>query len=1044
MAKKKGGGGKRGKARKHHNNNVSPLWSVPPSWCTTHLPDFAVQAYRLLTPCSKLMNNSHPVKDCSTSCTCCGFALAGSAVPNSESGKEVESFVEKFVHRPPGLDPIAHSDTCGLDTQKTTSCGLVNLGNTCYANAVLQMMFSNTELRQAVMQEYETNANNETLREVSLLFGRMAMLKGVPQSPAKLLSSLDVPVAEQQDVHEFVRLFMGYLEGASALLRTTMVQLYQGVVLNNRRCDTCGLQSQRSEPVMDLLVQVNVPGKSLEESLRRLQEPEKLTGNNLLDCSGCKSRQEGTTCTTIKRFPPVVVIPLVRFLFDEKKHERKKICDKFSFPLKISFQEGTQHHLTAVLLHRGPTPFMGHYVAHVREGESVWTEYNDDAVKDVSAEYNRSREGKIESTEAYVLVYTLQDKLSLPSPAAPVALADHLSLECSTHIDEWQRFHTSRKRLLEKVREHNEIRDNVLRKDCAMRRVTPKRCYAVDRKYVKAWAHGRFFLSDEAAVSGSDNDDTVVVTKKDPITPIMMCPHNKLALPAEHCSSIPYKIVSRAMMVAMKLLPPEPERVIMDVDDDGEDDDDDSGDDDEPEPKFDNNYPLRTLGMFCSACTSQFQSEKEAREREQEKFKNMKALAMDHPQVIDENAFWVSGIYFDAWKKQTSDAPKDATKDLLCEHGGLISNVGIKGRKVPQAVWEYMNPTGLPLPCSHVSICSICLSANQAAKSVLDAQVRIRQQEGSALSNLTPTFLYDLNKRVNASSNNEYKKHKEKYKNHDGTKPNYENVYYAIDSDWIQLWRMWFEDKSGNVPPPPDCIDHSRFVCPHQGTVLALDDIKNTSSTRSQRPPKLALVTPSEYDYLRSKYRPTVDILYNEVNDQRFLHPVTCTVCRLEALKVFASGEVTVRGTCKSNNKRGKVEVDNVFHGVSSTTTIGELKRKYLVPYLLTSLNAYVDVECIRLGNSESPYDDAQSFIQLGILNGSVIHLTYDGEAQEAHSGSSAVRENDVGFTRTRLVEGQLPPLVEEVDLTKIWACSACTFHNPLRNKSCEVCGTPK
>ena len=55
-----------------------------------------------------------------------------------------------------------------------------------------------------------------------------------------------------------------------------------------------------------------------------------------------------------------------------------------SLRLCLSFQppsdQDTIYELTAVLIHRGPTAYSGHYVAHIRE-EGVWHKFNDEEVE---------------------------------------------------------------------------------------------------------------------------------------------------------------------------------------------------------------------------------------------------------------------------------------------------------------------------------------------------------------------------------------------------------------------------------------------------------------------------------------------------------------------------------------------------------------------------------------------------------------------------------------------------------------------------------------
>ena len=116
----------------------------------------------------------------------------------------------------------------------------------------------------------------------------------------------------------------------------------------------------------------------------------------------------------LDRLPPVLNVQLLRFVFDRKLGRKKKLLTFIEFGETLDMSKylnqkpGTSssarprfrgftcsqvllltgttiYNLTAVLIHRGPSAFSGHYIAHIKTMPSAqWFRFNDELIEKLS------------------------------------------------------------------------------------------------------------------------------------------------------------------------------------------------------------------------------------------------------------------------------------------------------------------------------------------------------------------------------------------------------------------------------------------------------------------------------------------------------------------------------------------------------------------------------------------------------------------------------------------------------------------------------------
>ncbi|KDQ34247.1 hypothetical protein PLEOSDRAFT_152885 [Pleurotus ostreatus PC15] len=291
--------------------------------------------------------------------------------------------------------------------------GLKNLGATCYANAFLQVWFRDLAFRAGVYKCVPSEDTTEDKYKESPIFQlqyTFAALQECTQSvfnPTKLVESLQIRTAEQQDAQEFSKLFMSHLDAefrkqAAPSLKSLVADQFEGKQVYGTVCDRCSYRSERPSTFLEIEINLEA-NSSLEERIEALLKPEQLQGDNRYLCPQCETLQEATRYTELRELPPVVHFSLLRFVYDVSSMERKKSKHAISFPKTLDMSRflGSQadrvnnstdaepgsktYNLRGILLHKGPSAYHGHYEAQVFDSSSnTWFQFNDEVVSKIN------------------------------------------------------------------------------------------------------------------------------------------------------------------------------------------------------------------------------------------------------------------------------------------------------------------------------------------------------------------------------------------------------------------------------------------------------------------------------------------------------------------------------------------------------------------------------------------------------------------------------------------------------------------------------------
>lgn len=327
--------------------------------------------------------------------------------------------------------------------------GLVNFGNTCYCNSVLQALYFCKPFRDKVL---DYKAKNKRTKETLLtcladLFYSIATQKKKTGTiaPKKFITRLRKENElfdnyMQQDAHEFLNYLLNTIadilqaekqqgnpkvknynhndeqQQSSKPEPTWVHDIFQGTLTNETRCLNCETVSSKDEDFLDLSVDVD-QNTSITHCLRGFSNTETLCSEHKYYCENCCSKQEAQKRMRVKKLPMILALHLKRFKYMEQQNRHTKLSYRVVFPLELrlfntsddAYNPDRLYDLVAVVIHCGSGPNRGHYISIVKS-HGLWLLFDDDIVDKIDASaiedfYGLTTDTQKTSESGYILFY---------------------------------------------------------------------------------------------------------------------------------------------------------------------------------------------------------------------------------------------------------------------------------------------------------------------------------------------------------------------------------------------------------------------------------------------------------------------------------------------------------------------------------------------------------------------------------------------------------------------------------------------------------------
>jgi ubiquitin carboxyl-terminal hydrolase 8 len=207
--------------------------------------------------------------------------------------------------------------------------------------------------------------------------------------------------------------------------KSLVVDVFQGQSKCGRQCCTCHHVNVKFEPFMYLSLPISENCRTLDDCADLYLQEERLDGDNQWYCSKCQTHRDAIQKTSIWVLPPILIVHLKRFNFNDQGRIGSKNNASIEYPFSWDLSRLCQHpggyqgryELYAVSNHVGGMS-SGHYTAYGKNRfDDGWYLFDDSVCRRVSERTlvkNRS--------SAYLLFYNRVEQLPPPTPLLPPPL----------------------------------------------------------------------------------------------------------------------------------------------------------------------------------------------------------------------------------------------------------------------------------------------------------------------------------------------------------------------------------------------------------------------------------------------------------------------------------------------------------------------------------------------------------------------------------------------------------------------------------------------
>ena len=309
--------------------------------------------------------------------------------------------------------------------------GIMNLGNICYINTILQVLYNIKEIKYFILTMKIQKENNNVLYALYNIFYNLNTSNNGKSfiSPSYFIENYDnqiINIYDQQDAYEFLLDLIDKLE--KWLIRYKFNNIFRYLFFS--KCNNiyeCKTNINHNFIKEEIYYTINLEirdKKNIYESLDKYVEREITDKDNKIYCDKCKSKRIMYKTTKFLVLPRIFIFVLKRFAFNEEYLNTVKINDYYEFPEILDMSkyvlnklENNKYQLFEVIIHSG-LPNYGRYFCIVKNIENdYWIKYDDanvTIINDVDAKkYFYGSNNNVKeidtATNAYILLYRKLD-----------------------------------------------------------------------------------------------------------------------------------------------------------------------------------------------------------------------------------------------------------------------------------------------------------------------------------------------------------------------------------------------------------------------------------------------------------------------------------------------------------------------------------------------------------------------------------------------------------------------------------------------------------